>query len=246
MRNRHLPITIVTIALLAVGVAGYLAPSPDQGPPVRVLLANPGGNVFFTHQQHAEEYGTECGDCHHQSETFQAPPACASCHPGSFDQQWIVGHQKPFQDKASCRACHHARFDALRFDHAAHEEYADCQACHHGPDVEPTPTRCSDCHQQQGDDDMPGLMDAAHQRCRDCHQAMFDAKPATDGCSNCHELNDPETLDKPYARCSRCHDRPVKQLVPTTGDAFHQQCMGCHKDQGAGPYGQNACNQCHR
>ncbi|MFW5837786.1 MAG: cytochrome c3 family protein [Desulfovibrionaceae bacterium] len=246
MKNRYLPITIVAVALLAIGVAGYLAPSSEAGPPVRVLLDSPAGPVFFTHQKHAGEYGTECGECHHQSEDFAQPPACHSCHAKAFDESWVAGHQEAFQNEKRCRSCHHARYDMLHFDHLAHEDYGACRDCHHGPDIEPEPTRCSECHAKQSDADTPGLMTASHQRCRQCHEASFDDQSGTEGCKDCHELKAPEHFQQPYAACSTCHDKPVKELVPITGDAFHQRCMGCHEDMGAGPYGQDACNQCHR
>ena len=63
-------------------------------------------------------------------------------------------------------------------------------------------------------------------------------------CEDCHhELLDGES-DEPQA-CGECHDpEEGDEEVPKRGDAFHQQCAGCHEDYEAGPV-EKECTLCH-
>ena len=60
--------------------------------------------------------------------------------------------------------------------------------------------------------------------CRDCHHTLEEGETEAPSCIQCHELesDDPD--------------------VPKRDDAFHQQCIDCHKQIEGGP---QACNSCH-
>ena len=61
-------------------------------------------------------------------------------------------------------------------------------------------------------------------------------------CGDCHHtLAEDEYADA--QSCSECHD-PYEgdEEVPKRADAFHLQCINCHKDFGAGP---TECTGCH-
>lgn len=60
--------------------------------------------------------------------------------------------------------------------------------------------------------------------CRDCHHNLEEGETEPPACSQCHE---PQSEDP---------------SIPKLSDAFHQQCIGCHQQFGAGP---QACNSCH-
>ena len=46
--------------------------------------------------------------------------------------------------------------------------------------------------------------------------------------------------------CGECHDpEEGDEEVPKRGDAFHQQCAGCHEDYEAGPV-EKECTLCHK
>lgn len=245
MQRRYLPIAILTGILFAAALVGYLVPAKSEGPPTRILLENKGGKVIFTHKAHVEIEDQKCATCHHTSGNEQMPPKCSSCHVKKFDDAFIVKHQDEIDDKY-CTSCHHPGAAIDNFSHDDHaEDYAeeDCQACHHDTSIEPEPQACSDCHEKEGTEEMLSLRDANHTRCADCHDDMY--KEGIKGCVNCHtrEMVKDETPD-PQA-CSSCHTVPVDQLVPTTTAAFHGQCMSCHEKQGSGPFGDDACYQCH-
>jgi hypothetical protein len=59
------------------------------------------------------------------------------------------------------------------------------------------------------------------------------------GCKECHHDIDKDG-QKPAA-CSSCHTKEPDE-GPKRSDAFHQQCIGCHKESGSGPVD---CAQCH-
>jgi hypothetical protein len=253
LKKKYLSILIATVVLAVVAVAGYLKPVPAKETPVRVSLENKGGLVVFSHLAHSEDYGVECADCHHdqaeQSSQLTAespgePVPCGSCHAVAFGEEFRKSHPTDFTDKSSCQSCHHKEFAGTSFDHDTHsEEYsADCTDCHHTEDIEPDPGNCADCHEKEGDESMPSLRDAAHTRCASCHEEWKDEKLA--GCENCHESA--EKVQEPYTSCADCHEKPVKEMLLTRMNAYHQQCMGCHEEMGAGPQGEEDCNQCHR
>lgn len=60
-------------------------------------------------------------------------------------------------------------------------------------------------------------------------------------CLDCHHnLEDDEEGD--YS-CGACHEADGDgEDMPKRSDAFHDQCIVCHEDAGAGPQG---CNECH-
>ncbi len=76
-------------------------------------------------------------------------------------------------------------------------------------------------------------------------KVLFDHKAHTSesgygiSCMDCHHnLEEGET--KPET-CGECHLPGSDEDGPKRGDAFHQQCKGCHENDG-GPV---ECNACH-
>lgn len=245
MHKRYLPITVVTGLLCVVALVGYVVPEGQSSPPVRTLHDNKGGKVIFNHASHSEDMQQNCALCHHYTDEAQHPPKCSTCHVKTFDETFRTNHQSTMDEKL-CRSCHHAESTISLFSHSDHiEDYApdDCQACHHGSDIEPEAKACSHCHGEPGHETISSLMKASHERCIVCHEDFFEE--GSDGCQKCHARNPTEkTIDKPRA-CSTCHEEPIEELIPTTTVAFHTQCQTCHEYQGAGPYGDDACYQCH-
>ena len=61
-------------------------------------------------------------------------------------------------------------------------------------------------------------------------------------CSDCHHDLEGDDSGTPEA-CGECHSSEGDdEDVPKRTDAFHQQCIGCHSDFGAGP---EECAACH-
>ncbi len=241
-----MPVTVLTCLLALVAVAGYLRPAPSQELPVRVLFDNKGGNVIFHHLAHHRDYEIGCAECHHKSGEIRSQPLpCGSCHPVSFNQNYVNQHIQSFPDNDACVQCHHAEFSGLAFDHQAHEDYyaSGCQDCHHGPEISPQPQNCKNCHHLTQGGDLLNLRDASHERCSQCHAELMEK--GLGGCAPCHKTLNMENYDGPYTSCSQCHDRPEKDLVRTRTAAFHDQCMDCHQERQKGPYKDEDCNKCH-
>ncbi len=79
--------------------------------------------------------------------------------------------------------------------------------------------------------------------CVDCHHhAMESDEERPRSCADCH--TPPPADQKINSACLDCHeaDEIEDTEVPNTGDAYHGQCIVCHKDFGAGPV---ECAQCH-
>lgn len=79
--------------------------------------------------------------------------------------------------------------------------------------------------------------------CTDCHHhpAEPEEGAATQSCSACHVF--PKDGSLPPS-CLECHEADEVDLESTPGktDAFHAQCINCHKEADAGPV---ECASCH-
>jgi len=79
-------------------------------------------------------------------------------------------------------------------------------------------------------------------------KVLFDHKTHTsesgygNACGDCHHtLSEDEYEDA--QSCSECHEQDEgDEEVPKRADAFHRQCIDCHKEFEAGPV---ECAQCH-
>ncbi|WFS63940.1 cytochrome c3 family protein [Pseudodesulfovibrio thermohalotolerans] len=149
-------ISTVVALLFAGAVAGYAIPVEKRETPTRCILDNTGGRVIFTHGVHAEDYGLDCDDCHHDDVEGQARLECGGCHPAEFGEEFRLGHAKAFFGRETCPRCH---VDVPDGPPPLDEL----------PDVEFIPVRG----------------DAFHTQCRGCHESNggpFDE----DSCTRCH------------------------------------------------------------
>lgn len=157
MKNRYIPITLILAVLAGAAVAGFLAPTVAQEVPAREILDNKGGRVIFTHQVHAEDYGFECSDCHHDDIGQETPISCGSCHPRAFDETFRTEHQKAFSTEDACLRCH--------------------------DDVPEEPTLAEE--DRPSIEDIPLRTDAFHRQCMDCHEENG-GPYGSESCYQCH------------------------------------------------------------
>lgn len=78
---------------------------------------------------------------------------------------------------------------------------------------------CSDCHHHPEEDK------EAYRACGDCHTSSAKGETINQTCTECHEPEDIEDSE-----------------VIKKSDAFHSQCIGCHRESEAGP---QECASCH-
>ena len=79
--------------------------------------------------------------------------------------------------------------------------------------------------------------------CLDCHHHPMDEDETTTiSCGACHTK--PDQQEMAAATCNECHDPEDYDLgdMMVRADAFHDQCIACHKEFGAGPV---ECSACH-
>jgi hypothetical protein len=83
--------------------------------------------------------------------------------------------------------------------------------------------------------------------CTDCHHPHPEGEEIEAvSCSICHPPV-PQDVKSPEF-CTDCHD--VSEIsdpeIMKRSDAYHEQCIGCHEQYGAGPQsGSENCGQCH-
>jgi hypothetical protein len=155
--NRRYTTIILIVAVLSIAsVVGFLIPSVVQENPARVVMNNSGGRVIFTHFKHADEFGYECADCHHDDIGQEKPIACGSCHPKAFDEEFKTQHQKNFPSEEACLRCH----SEVPTGPLSDEDK---------PDTENIPLRA----------------DAFHQQCQSCHESDG-GPYGKDACYECH------------------------------------------------------------
>jgi len=247
--SKILPVILTTILLIAVAIVGYVQSDQKQPMPVRILFKNNGGKVIFSHLVHHRDYQIECAKCHHDKEQAvisknDSALACGSCHPNEFNENFINDHVDSFPDESYCVRCHHTEYGEVIFNHDEHTEYAsDCYDCHHGKEIEPEPQNCANCHKGEDSGDLISMRLAGHQSCATCHEDMFDK--GLSSCKSCHIPVDMTQYEGDYTSCNSCHEAETRELVLPRMNAFHDQCMSCHEEMGAGPYGPDNCNQCH-
>ena len=78
--------------------------------------------------------------------------------------------------------------------------------------------------------------------CYDCHHHPPEDESALIACGGCHLP--PAEKEEVNQTCLDCHDESEiedSEMI-TRGDAFHLQCINCHKDFEAGPI---ECTGCH-
>jgi len=81
--------------------------------------------------------------------------------------------------------------------------------------------------------------------CEDCHHHTGDGEAETEthgNCGVCHAR--PEKMAEVDQTCNECHDPEDYDIeeMKVRADAFHAQCISCHKDFEAGPV---ECSACH-
>jgi len=100
------------------------------------------------------------------------------------------------------------------FDHKTHTQDAgygiSCSECHHHPGEE---EEDSEEGEDTGKDVDPEEDEAAIRACGDCHLVTVKEDTLPESCAECHEADEIE-------------DSEVIKRV----DAFHSQCINCHKE----------------
>jgi hypothetical protein len=125
----------------------------------------------------------------------------------------------------ACIDCHHHNEDDEE------DNFKACGDCHTAEIPKTVPQKCLECHDAAGEveEHHPKTVDESEPRaCNDCHQKTEDGS-TPEVCSECHEPDETEGQQKTMNFQKR-------------SDAFHTQCVNCHKEYGKGPI---ECSSCH-
>ncbi len=119
----------------------------------------------------------------------------------------------------SCTDCHH-------HNEKGDTKFRACGDCHFREDIKSVPEICRSCHEPgeaHHDND-----EVAELTCNDCHKKI-EGESLPTACTDCHDADEIDGQDK------------VMDMQKRT-DAFHNQCIDCHKEYDSGPV---ECSECH-
>ncbi|MBN2008725.1 cytochrome c3 family protein [candidate division KSB1 bacterium] len=167
------------------------------------ISAPAGEYVTFFHENHAQYYGVQCKDCHHDE-------SCGRCHNEDANSAKVIkANQHVMNDKcaqchdvkaqAGCNKCH-SKTEQAQFDHKqasgwelkSYHSKLECSQCHiDTKKFNAVNKKCSGCHNSWNEASFEhgivGLeLDETHVEaaCSDCHNGAFEAKST---CVNCHD-----------------------------------------------------------
>ena len=226
--------------------------------------------VPFNHKGH-QENTRSCQDCHH--ETLRS---CKECHTldGSEEGDGItlaeayhevsspwscVGCHETEKKKADCAGCHHLMESGL-------VESA-CATCHSGSLESLDNIKKLDAPEKLYPDELKEEMEITiledeykpskfpHDKIvkklidisNDSKLASYFHTGEMSICMGCHHLG-PMEAKQNLPLCSTCHTvkKEPKQSTPTLLGAYHQQCLGCHKEMGGEEEEMpQSCDGCH-
>ncbi len=204
-----------------------------------------GGKVKLAQAMHRATSPTSCIGCHQEK---QNAPECAGCHA-------FIAKPANRQD-ASCKTCHMAPLPGY-VDLANAQETKDvAMDLLQARDLE-TKTFAADQIPEKvtigklSDRFEPAVLphgkivNAMIAKTRDSKLAGYFHSEKGTLCQGCHHHS--PAAEKPPA-CSSCHGRTVEgadAFRPGLVGAYHQQCIGCHKNMGIEKPDSRDCNACH-
>jgi predicted CXXCH cytochrome family protein len=182
--------------------------------------------VLFKHEEHVE-YEENCEACHHHSSEVDPTPPCRECHGA------------PFRDdlaQPGLKGAYHRQ----------------CMGCH--KKMGSGPLTCGGCHKGKTLEEqkkvelarryVPAKMELGHLSDKYA-PAPFDHAQhvdSTEQCSDCHHHDKDYEVAPPCRSCHNTADTPAGERRLGLKDAYHKQCIGCHKEADDGP---TDCDDCH-
>lgn len=157
----------------------------------------------------------------------------------------LFDHGEHNQMADSCAVCHHPLYSAslattckdchgeeMGMEYFSHEELKEI----HGTD-------CSQCHEQEADDDQASS-------CRRCHPALQQSESALNSCTECHDdsytpdiMSHDEYLEIEDHSCLGCH------APGSLSEVYHASCTDCHLESSPERFtqadGEILCAACH-
>ena len=204
-----------------------------------------GDNVKLAQAMHSVTSSTSCIGCHQEK---QKTPECAGCHA-------FIAKPANRQD-SSCKACHMTPLPA--YVNAANAEETtdvaldllqarDLETKTLAADKIPEKVIIGKLSDRFEPASLPhGKIDTALiDKTKSSKLAGYFHSEQATLCQGCHHHSPP--AEKPPA-CSSCHGETIEgadAFRPGLVGAYHQQCIGCHKNMGIEKPDSRDCNACH-
>jgi len=173
--------------------------------------------VVFNHKLHVE-LSDNCESCHHHQKDYEVTPPCRECH-------------------------NHAETEPgsklLGLKDAYHEQCLNCHKSSTGKGKK-SPLQCTDCHHSKNAPRTVSLSSLAKTYKPIEFDHSMHADDAVEFCTDCHHAS--KDYDR-IVKCETCHkpgqaDGKKVDLL----NAYHLQCINCHKKNESGP---QECADCH-
>lgn len=204
-----------------------------------------GKGIQLARAMHAMDQKASCLGCH---ETRQADASCAGCH------AFIQKTREP--EKGSCTLCHMTLPEPLP------NPYTDAGAMETARRLLNTRLTMNDTFdmadipekvvikaisEQYEPVELPHrkIVGTLVRNIQENPLARYFHREKGTVCQGCHH-NSPAALKPP--NCRSCHGEPFKEndlLKPGLMAAYHQQCMGCHREMGLEKPVATDCTACH-
>ena len=199
--NKNLSLSLIIIVIITglIGIAGYYVES-EPSTNNNFYIQNSSGAVLFEHQQHIKL--TEgCEVCHHELVLSDDRTDCSECHDDDYSSEDFFHDELTSISDHTCSYCHQVG------------EYTDiqsCRSCHLAENESIGLIGCSECHDDDYDQDL-----ITHDEMQEIHE--YD-------CGSCHNIQAIGTVYHEY--CSECHTNEKPQQFTNADGSI--RCQNCH------------------
>jgi hypothetical protein len=202
-----------------------------------------GDQIRLEQAMHQTGVDQSCIGCH---ETKQKEKECAGCHgllkegPKQMEPFCLACHMEPLQDMTEGIPEPETAVLLLQSRRAMTATYRD-------EDI-PEKVTIGLLTDQYQPVDFPHrkIIHALMDKIEDNKLAQYFHAEEGTVCQACHH-NSP--ISKKPPSCVSCHGKPFDEknlLRPGLAAAYHQQCMGCHKEMGIEKPNSTGCTECHK
>ncbi|MCU0663073.1 MAG: cytochrome c family protein [Myxococcota bacterium] len=208
--------------------ADTAAPNATDGPEISMLfhLLDRYEPVRFTHANHVS-YASACAFCHHHGTQVDQTPACRECHGRSDGGLARVGLKGAYHRQ--CMDCHRRMGSGPM----------GCEDCHALRKTRATATESTQATKKFSPEHSTlGHLSKIYEPAKFNHRLHESFKET---CAGCHHHNSPFQQAPPCRECHNTRATAAGEKRLGLEDAYHGQCMTCHKEMGA-PQG---CEDCH-
>ncbi|GAB4298967.1 MAG: hypothetical protein Kow0090_14430 [Myxococcota bacterium] len=180
--------------------------------------------VSFGHQMHTEIV-ENCQKCHHHHTEVERVPPCRECHQLSGKTL----------NKPGLKGAYHRQ----------------CMNCHR--EIGSGPLDCDGCHRKKEKPGKPKIEKPYAPKQAILGHISKEYKPVTfnhelhvettDSCNDCHHHHTDIERTPPCRECHSTATSKTGKKEPGLKEIYHEQCLNCHRGEGAGPLG---CADCHQ